>query len=130
VDCGNKRVGVAILQSYLGVPNEETLHVGDQFLNTGNDFAARETSPCVWITSPDETTYILKSILRLAGVSLNGHDAKSKASSATRGNAGGGDSSINKTPSQLDFNEIERRTATVKIMDVYTGEITTQQASR
>ena len=124
VDCGNKRVGVAILQSYLGVPNEETLHVGDQFLNTGNDFAARDTSPCAWITSPDETTYILKSVLRLAGVPLNGHDAKSKVTSAMKGNAGGGDR-IGRTPSQLDFDEVERRYTTVKIMDVYTGEITT-----
>ena len=124
VDCGNKRVGVAILQSYLGVPNEETLHVGDQFLNTGNDFAARDTSPCAWITSPDETTYILKSILRLAGVPLNGHDAKSKVASVMKGNAGGGER-IGRTPSQLDFDEVERRSATVKIMDVYTGEITT-----
>jgi len=134
VDCGNKRVGVAILQSYLGVPNETTLHVGDQFLNTGNDFAARDTSPCVWITSPDETTYILKSILRLAGVPLNGHDDATSKMVSPRGIAGKGTSSIisalPKTPSQLDFNEIERRTATVKIMDVYTGEISTQQASR
>ena len=30
VDVGNKRVGVQVLQSYLGVPVEETLHIGDQ----------------------------------------------------------------------------------------------------
>ena len=59
-----------MLQSYLGVPPEESLHIGDQFLNTGNDFAARSVCPCVWITSPEETSYILKSILRLAGVPL------------------------------------------------------------
>jgi IMP and pyridine-specific 5'-nucleotidase len=70
VDVGNKRVGVQVLQSYLGVSCEETLHIGDQFLLTGNDFAARSVCPCVWITSPEETTYILKSILRLAGVPL------------------------------------------------------------
>lgn len=70
VDVGNKRVGVEILCSYLGMPANETLHIGDQFLNTGNDFAARDVCPCIWITSPDETTYILKSILRLAGVAI------------------------------------------------------------
>jgi len=70
VDVGNKRVGVQVLQSYLGIPCEETLHIGDQFLLTGNDFAARSICPCVWITSPEETTYILKTILRLAGVPL------------------------------------------------------------
>ena len=28
VDVGNKRVGVQVLQSYLGIPPEETLHIG------------------------------------------------------------------------------------------------------
>lgn len=71
VDVGNKRVGVNILASYLGHPPDEILHIGDQFLNTGNDFAARDICPCIWICNPDETTYILKSILRLAGVHLD-----------------------------------------------------------
>lgn len=30
VDVGNKRVGVQVLQSYLGIPAHETLHIGDQ----------------------------------------------------------------------------------------------------
>ena len=63
VDVGNKRVGVSILQTFLGVPADQTLHVGDQFLNTGNDYAARSCAPCAWITSPEETTYILKKML-------------------------------------------------------------------
>ena len=50
VDVGNKRVGVHILSSYLGMSVKETLHIGDQFLNTGNDFAARDICPCIWIT--------------------------------------------------------------------------------
>ena len=70
---GNKRVGVQILQSYCDIKVEETLHIGDQFLNTaGNDSAARDVCPCVWIINPDETTYILKNILRLAGVLSGG----------------------------------------------------------
>ena len=60
VDAGNKRVGVQMLGSYLGVDSPEILHIGDQFLNTGNDFAARAVCPCIWITNPTETTYILK----------------------------------------------------------------------
>jgi len=77
VDVGNKRVGVQILQSYCGIKVEETLHIGDQFLNTtGNDKAARDICPCVWIISPDETTYILKNILRLAGVISHGDEVK------------------------------------------------------
>jgi IMP and pyridine-specific 5'-nucleotidase len=71
VDVGNKRVGVHALAAYLGHPPDEILHIGDQFLNTGNDFAARDICPCIWICNPDETTYILKSILRLAGVPLD-----------------------------------------------------------
>jgi IMP and pyridine-specific 5'-nucleotidase len=60
VDVGNKRVGVQVLQSFLGVAPEKTLHIGDQFLNTGNDYAARACAPCIWIINPKETTYILK----------------------------------------------------------------------
>ena len=68
VDVGNKRVGVQILQAYLDIPPEKVIHIGDQFLNTGNDYAARDSCPCLWITKPEETTYILKLILRMAGV--------------------------------------------------------------
>lgn len=44
VDVGNKRVGVHILSAYLGMPKETILHIGDQFLNTGNDFAGEYDS--------------------------------------------------------------------------------------
>lgn len=64
VDCGNKRVGVDGLQSYLGLQPEQCLHVGDQFLNTGNDFSARDSCPCTWIAEPAETKYIIRYILR------------------------------------------------------------------
>jgi IMP and pyridine-specific 5'-nucleotidase len=30
-----------MLQTYLNAKPEETLHVGDQFLSTGNDYATR-----------------------------------------------------------------------------------------
>ena len=65
LDVGNKRVGVEALQAYFGLQNEQCLHVGDQFLNTGNDLAARETCPCIWITSPRETEKILEHILKV-----------------------------------------------------------------
>jgi IMP and pyridine-specific 5'-nucleotidase len=107
-DVGNKRVGVLMLQSYLGVQAVKTLHIGDQFLNTGNDYAARDVCPCIWITSPDETTYILKSILRLAGCGIAGDESK-------------------KRPSTLNFTELERRSKAVKVMDVYTGEMITKE---
>ncbi len=124
VDVGNKRVGVQILQSYLGVPAEETLHIGDQFLNTGNDYAARQTCPCIWITSPDETTYILKSILRLAGIVPTHHEHKDSdvflESSAA---------AVESKGSNVDFAELERRTSVVATMDVFTGELITKPAT-
>ena len=116
LDVGNKRVGVQVLQSYLGIPSEETLHIGDQFLNTGNDFAARSVCPCVWITSPEETTYILKSILRLAGVPLLAQlspVAEEKEKTET--------DNVRRN-SNVDFSEVERRATRALKMDVYTGE--------
>jgi len=140
VDVGNKRVGVQILQSYLGVPAEETLHIGDQFLNTGNDYAARQTCPCIWITSPDETTYILKSILRLAGIvpavlhehkhdrSHSGFLGYIAAESSTQ-NGNDGTTVAGKGPN-VDFTELERRrTNVVATMDVYTGELIRKSAT-
>lgn len=64
VDCGNKRVGVDGLQDYFGLQPDQCLHVGDQFLNTGNDFSARDSCPCTWIAEPAETKYIIRYILR------------------------------------------------------------------
>ncbi|GAB5585968.1 IMP 5'-nucleotidase [Umbelopsis nana] len=55
VDIGNKLIGVQMLQSYLNAKPEETLHVGDQFLSTGNDYATRASCCTLWIISPQET---------------------------------------------------------------------------
>jgi IMP and pyridine-specific 5'-nucleotidase len=125
VDVGNKRVGVQILQSYLGVPAEETLHIGDQFLNTGNDYAARQTCPCIWITSPDETTYVLKSILRLAGI-VPTVGVQQQSSSKLLPPKDNNENSKSKKGSNVDFTELERRTNAVGTMDVFTGEIITK----
>mmetsp|Transcript_5024 Transcript_5024/g.7910 ORF Transcript_5024/g.7910 Transcript_5024/m.7910 type:complete len:573 (+) Transcript_5024:104-1822(+) len=123
VDVGNKRVGVQVLQSYLGIHAEETLHIGDQFLNTGNDFVARTVCPCVWITSPEETTYILKSILRLAGVPLmalmNNPMAAGEEEKDAKEEAEGEEKEVGKKV--VDFEEVGRRSTRV-MMDVYTGE--------
>lgn len=122
-DAGNKRVGVMMLQSYLGVPPIKTLHIGDQFLNTGNDFAARDVCPCIWITSPEETTYILKSILRLAGLGVTvpetDHIALAPSMPAKE--------RASKRDASVDFKEMERRSKAIKVMDVYTGEMITKE---
>ena len=120
VDAGNKSVGVQVLQSFLGVCPSETLHIGDQFLNTGNDFAARSVCPCVWITNPSETTYILKSILRLAGVPLMAIINPADYDDKNQVNGAKDDKRIEKK--KVDFNEMERR-STLLTMDVFTGEM-------
>mmetsp|Transcript_1756 Transcript_1756/g.4037 ORF Transcript_1756/g.4037 Transcript_1756/m.4037 type:complete len:511 (+) Transcript_1756:411-1943(+) len=117
VDVGNKRVGVEILGAFLGVEPKETLHIGDQFLNTGNDFAARDICPCVWVTSPEETTYVLKTILRFAGASYQVNEKEKKE--VARALSG----LPSKTGSVVDFAEVERRVTAVQEMDVFTGEL-------
>lgn len=126
VDVGNKRVGVQVLQAYLGVDVTESLHIGDQFLNTGNDFAARDVSPCIWIINPQETTYILKSILRLAGVSVTLPEQQSVTKDDDTSDSATGEqdsSTMQSVPSNIDFTEIERRRQAAEKMDVYTGEM-------
>lgn len=133
VDVGSKKVGVALLQAYLGIGTAETLHIGDQFLNTGNDFAARDASPCVWIISPNETTYVLKSILRLAGVQVTlpetKDDDEDDVDISTHPDALRTHGSSHERPLAIDFEEMERRRAAAKEMDVYTGEMVTRSST-
>ncbi|CEM09774.1 unnamed protein product [Vitrella brassicaformis CCMP3155] len=65
VDVGNKFVGVLGLQHYLDLKPHECLHVGDQFLNTGNDRATRSCATTVWIKNPEETKAVLRALLRV-----------------------------------------------------------------
>lgn len=65
IDVGNKRVGVEAMQALLHITDKDAcLHVGDQFLNMGNDYSARDVSPCIWITNPRETDKILGHLLK------------------------------------------------------------------
>jgi len=134
-DVGNKRVGVDVLSAYLGMSSEEILHIGDQFLNTGNDYAARDICPCVWITSPEETTYILKTILRLADINLEDENTGFNSNDSNKDDDDD-DKSLN--PLHIDdedesstnglrssvvhFSEATRRHSE-QLMDVYTGEM-------
>jgi IMP and pyridine-specific 5'-nucleotidase len=65
VDIGNKLIGVQILQEFIKANGHETLHVGDQFLSTGNDIATRSASCTIWITSPKETGEILHELISM-----------------------------------------------------------------
>ena len=120
-DVGNKRVGVQILQSFCDIKVEETLHIGDQFLKSaGNDRAARDVCPCVWIINPDETTYILKNILRLAGV-ISHNDEETIQNADIDGDGGcekkggSGNSSVtigsNVNNASMDIDEMARRSS-------------------
>eukprot|EP01040_Poterioochromonas_malhamensis_P007177 gene7177-7748_t len=68
IDVGNKSIGVAILQAFFELSPEQCLHVGDQFLTIGNDIAARDVSPCIWIINPKETGKVLQHVLRYKGI--------------------------------------------------------------
>ena len=59
VDVGDKAVGVAALKVWFNFDGSSCIHVGDQFLNVGNDIKAREQCPCLWITTPKETAKML-----------------------------------------------------------------------
>jgi IMP and pyridine-specific 5'-nucleotidase len=52
-----------MLLEFLGCEGSETLHVGDQFLGTGNDVSTRGGCCTVWITSPEETATILDDLI-------------------------------------------------------------------
>jgi len=70
IDIGNKAIGMVVMQALLNVPPSKSLHVGDQFLKNGNDIAARNVAPCIWITSPAETTKILHHLCRFRAVKV------------------------------------------------------------
>jgi len=146
VDVGNKRVGVQVLTSYLNIPPNRTLHVGDQFLNTGNDHAARDICPCVWITSPFETADVLKYVLRLgeSGDNVVSTPLASTGKDSTGGNfretilsmEGGNEKTANEKGSEIKSEykyktvncaNVISRDSIGKKMDVYTGEIIDQE---
>ncbi|KAJ2613973.1 IMP 5'-nucleotidase [Coemansia sp. RSA 1365] len=59
VDIGNKLIGVRIMQELVASPPAATLHVGDQFLSTGNDISTRAACCTCWIVNPEETQGML-----------------------------------------------------------------------
>lgn len=65
VDIGNKLIGVKVLTGFFKLLPRQTLHVGDQFLATGNDIATRSACCTIWITSPQETAQCLDTLKKL-----------------------------------------------------------------
>lgn len=64
VDVGNKSLGVkAFQEKFKALPNQ-TLHIGDQWREVGNDIAARKTATTLWIVKPKETLFFLTLLLK------------------------------------------------------------------
>lgn len=63
VDVGNKLIGVSLLLNWLGLQGGECLHVGDQFLATGNDVATRSACSTVWVAGVSETAAALEDLI-------------------------------------------------------------------
>jgi len=65
VDVGSKDLGIASLQRIVGATPQSTLHMGDQFTQTGNDLLARRACGTLWVDSPEETAVLLRYMLRM-----------------------------------------------------------------
>ncbi len=63
VDVGTKSIAVEALQQYLSIKAEDTLHVGDQMSQTGNDVRARFSCPTLWVMNPKETRFLLLQLI-------------------------------------------------------------------
>jgi len=59
VDIGNKSLGVKVFQQMTQSGPHETIHIGDQWTETGNDIAARKTATSIWVVKPKETRFFL-----------------------------------------------------------------------
>lgn len=115
VDVGTKGVAVEALQAYFNIPKHGCLHIGDQFLQTGNDISARDTCATIWITSPKETFKILDHLLRFS----LGMDKVDKAAAAAKA-----DDLEELSLSPTTSPKRARAPPSPPRMDVYTGEVT------
>jgi IMP and pyridine-specific 5'-nucleotidase len=121
VDVGTKGVAVEALQAYFRVPKGGCLHVGDQFLKTGNDISARSACPCIWITSPKETFKILDYVLRF---SLD-MDKVDQAAAAAKADDLAAEMAISpgNSPRKGDSDNKFSFPPPAPKMDIYTGEM-------
>jgi IMP and pyridine-specific 5'-nucleotidase len=65
VDIGSKALGILALQGLLSASPTTTVHIGDRFTRSGNDFRARDCSSCLWVANPRETCELLNSLIPL-----------------------------------------------------------------
>eukprot|EP01068_Selenidium_serpulae_P016888 Selendium_serpulae@DN6332_c0_g1_i17.p2 len=84
VDIGDKGDGLKALQRYLQISPDSCGHIGDQFTESGNDIAARNASPTLWILNPTETKAVLRSLLIQTGARLKPESETPRESFAGR----------------------------------------------
>lgn len=59
IDIGDKSLGIRAVQALVGASPKGTVHAGDRFTRTGNDLRARDVASSLWVTSPNETEFLL-----------------------------------------------------------------------
>ena len=59
MDVGNKLLGVQALQAHFNIEPSRTLHVGDQFLSTGNDILIFFPSILYSLSLPFSPSFLL-----------------------------------------------------------------------
>jgi hypothetical protein len=64
IDVGSKALGIRALQARTGATASETVHIGDRFTKTGNDYRARDVANTLWVSSPSETEFLLSLLIR------------------------------------------------------------------
>jgi hypothetical protein len=72
VDIGSKALGLTALQGLLGTTAVHTVHVGDRFTHTGNDFRARDCASTLWVASPANTLELLHKLVPLVIAARSG----------------------------------------------------------
>mmetsp|Transcript_5795 Transcript_5795/g.8480 ORF Transcript_5795/g.8480 Transcript_5795/m.8480 type:complete len:180 (-) Transcript_5795:228-767(-) len=63
-------MGIWVHAEYFGIKPSQTIHIGNQFLKAGNNYAARESCLYLWVDNLEESSYLLKIILGLAKVEI------------------------------------------------------------
>ena len=59
VDIGTKALGIRALAGITGASPETSIHMGDRFTRSGNDFRARDVASTLWVDGPAETAELL-----------------------------------------------------------------------
>ena len=60
----NKAYGIRKMEEYLNMPVSDMIFIGDQIIEGGNDYSAKETGiDCVQVSGPEETKEVIKGLM-------------------------------------------------------------------